>query len=160
MQSQPDTPHILYLESDLSDEHMVELFNACDCLVHPYRGEGFALPVLEAMACALPVVVTGGGATDDFVDFSTKPAIESLHENYLGDRCISGLKTAGDLWLLEPDADALRSVLIRIFKNREASLEVGERAARKSKPDGRGNAPRSAPSQGWNPFGLLHLSVI
>lgn len=130
LQLQPDTPHILYLESDLSDEQMVELYNACDCLVHPYRGEGFALPVLEAMACALPVVVTAGGATDDFVDDETGYRIPSRKQVF-GDRCISGLKTAGDLWLLEPDADALRSALIRIFQNRETSLEVGRRARAK-----------------------------
>jgi glycosyltransferase involved in cell wall biosynthesis len=36
--------------------------------VSPYRAEGFNLPVLEAMACGLRCVVTGGGATDDFFD--------------------------------------------------------------------------------------------
>ena len=41
------------------------LYRACDVLVHPYRGEGFAMPVLEAMACGLPVIVTNGGPTDD-----------------------------------------------------------------------------------------------
>ena len=46
---------------------MPRLFAACDVLVHPYRGEGFGLPVLEAMACGLPVVVTAGGPTDEFV---------------------------------------------------------------------------------------------
>ena len=29
---------------------MPGLYTACDVLVHPYRGEGFALPVLEAFA--------------------------------------------------------------------------------------------------------------
>ncbi len=43
-----------------------DLYAASDLLVHPYRSEGFGLPVLEAMACGLPVLVTKGGATDDF----------------------------------------------------------------------------------------------
>ena len=38
---------------------MAALYAACDCLVHPYRGEGFGLPIAEAMACGLPVIVTG-----------------------------------------------------------------------------------------------------
>jgi glycosyltransferase involved in cell wall biosynthesis len=31
-------------------QDLPRLYAACDALVHPYRGEGFALPVLEAMA--------------------------------------------------------------------------------------------------------------
>ncbi len=42
------------------------LFSVADCYVSPYRAEGFNLPVLEAIACGTPVIVTRGGATDDF----------------------------------------------------------------------------------------------
>ena len=65
-QAQPNAPEILHLTNELSSEQMPGLYTACDCFVLPYRGEGFALPVLEAMACGLPVIVTAGGATDDF----------------------------------------------------------------------------------------------
>src|SRR5262249_29451367 len=65
--SDPDAPEILYSTDDLSDEALPRLYAACDVLVQPYRGEGFGLPVLEAMACGLPVVVTAGGPTDEFV---------------------------------------------------------------------------------------------
>ena len=40
LQSQPNAPEIVYLNSELSSEEMVGLYTACDCLVHPYRGEG------------------------------------------------------------------------------------------------------------------------
>jgi glycosyltransferase involved in cell wall biosynthesis len=66
MQADPDAPEILYLTDDLTDEEMAGLYTACNSLVHPYRGEGFGMPVAEAMACALPVIVTQGGACDDF----------------------------------------------------------------------------------------------
>ena len=42
------------------------LFGVADCYVSPYRAEGFNLPVLEALACGTPVIVSSGGATDDF----------------------------------------------------------------------------------------------
>ena len=32
----------------------------------PYRAEGFNIPVLEALSAGVPVIATGGGATDDF----------------------------------------------------------------------------------------------
>lgn len=64
----PNAPEIIYLDQEISADEIASIYTACDCLVHPYRGEGFALPVLEAMACGIPVVVTAGGATDDFVN--------------------------------------------------------------------------------------------
>src|SRR5258708_4140835 len=65
-----DIPPIRYVDTAYRDADMARLFRTATALVHPYRGEGVALPVLEAMACGTPVVVTRGGATDDFVDAS------------------------------------------------------------------------------------------
>ncbi|MBU3693250.1 MAG: glycosyltransferase [Rhodocyclaceae bacterium] len=50
----------------LDTDQLALLYNAADLYVSPYRAEGFNLPVIEAMACGLRVVVTAGGATDDF----------------------------------------------------------------------------------------------
>lgn len=62
------TPELIYIDDNLSEEQMASLYRECDVFVSPYRAEGFSLPTLEAMACGLPVIVTRGGATDDFVD--------------------------------------------------------------------------------------------
>ena len=50
-----------YIDRSLTEAEMAGLYAACDCLVHPFRGEGFGLPVVEAMACGLPAIVTGAG---------------------------------------------------------------------------------------------------
>lgn len=44
------------------DGDMPLFYNAADLLVHPSLAEGFGLPVLEAMACGLPVVSSCLGA--------------------------------------------------------------------------------------------------
>jgi glycosyltransferase involved in cell wall biosynthesis len=59
---------IVYLGGALSIAEMSTLYQAADAYVSPYRAEGFNLPVLEAIACGIPVLCTRGGSTDDFLD--------------------------------------------------------------------------------------------
>jgi glycosyltransferase involved in cell wall biosynthesis len=127
LQKDPDIPAICYSDRNMSDREMAQLYNACDCLVLPYRGEGFGIPVLEAMACSLPVVVTAGGATDDFVDDSTGYRIPAKKQVF-GNRQADGLATAVDLWRFEPDVEALGQMLIHIFENRQEAAIKGARA--------------------------------
>ncbi len=42
----------------VSDQRLVELYNACDVLLFPSFYEGYGWPPLEAMACGLPVVTS------------------------------------------------------------------------------------------------------
>jgi glycosyltransferase involved in cell wall biosynthesis len=127
LQSSPHAPAIFYIDQDLSDLEMAQLYNACDCLVLPYRGEGFGIPVLEAMACGRPVVVTAGGATDDFVDSSTGYQIPA-RKLVFGNRRIQGFETVSDLWMLEPDAAALTKTLVHVFQHREEAQRKGAQA--------------------------------
>src|SRR5690606_26966799 len=89
------------------------LYRACDAFVSPYRGEGFSLPTLEAMACSLPVIVTAGGATDDFVDEENGWLIPAEPRS-LGSR-IDGHELTGEAFVLEPDVDALTELLHRAY---------------------------------------------
>ena len=108
-QSDPNTPEIVYLDQELPERELAGLYTACDCLVHPYRGEGFGLPVLEAMGCALPVICTGGGSTDDFATDEFVHRIPASRE-YVGHE-VSGMKLDHRGWWLSPDAEALRESL-------------------------------------------------
>jgi glycosyltransferase involved in cell wall biosynthesis len=62
--------HISYIGREMSMQDMAALYNAADIYVSPYWAEGFNMPVLEAIACGVPVVCTGGGSTDDFTSAS------------------------------------------------------------------------------------------
>lgn len=57
---------IIVLGSNLSQQQLRAVYGLADCYVSPYRAEGFNLPVLESLACGVPVIVTDGGSTDDF----------------------------------------------------------------------------------------------
>ncbi|MBN1756680.1 MAG: glycosyltransferase [Chitinispirillaceae bacterium] len=56
-----DIARIIYTSRDISHEELPNLYASADCYVHPYRAEGYGLPIAEAMACGKPVIVTGGG---------------------------------------------------------------------------------------------------
>jgi glycosyltransferase involved in cell wall biosynthesis len=59
-------PRVLHLSGSMDESAMPGLYAACDCLVHPYRGEAYGLTIAEAMACGLPAIVPDRGAARDF----------------------------------------------------------------------------------------------
>jgi hypothetical protein len=103
-------PRIVLTDDELSAADLAALYRACDVLVAPYRGEGFAMPVLEAMACGLPAIVTGGGPTDEFCPPDAGWRIASARVEF-PDESVSTLPTAGRPWVLEPDVDDLVRLL-------------------------------------------------
>jgi glycosyltransferase involved in cell wall biosynthesis len=107
----------------LAESDMPGLFTACDCLVHPYRGEGFGLPVLEAMACKVPVIVTAGGATDDFCTAETGYLVQSRRKSFVS-KDIDFVGGSG--WVLEPDALSLGELMRQVY---EHPAEANEKAA-------------------------------
>ncbi|MEI6568495.1 MAG: glycosyltransferase, partial [Verrucomicrobiota bacterium] len=127
IQRRPDAPEILYLNDELPPESLPGLYTACDCLVHPYRGEGFGLPVLEAMACGLPVIVTGGGAADDFAPAHLVYRVSSKVRG-IG-RKVSGMDLAGEGWMLEPSIPETASQMKHVFENREEGRTRGRAAS-------------------------------
>lgn len=125
-----DIPPIRFLEGQYSDADMARLYRTATALVQPYRGEGFCLPVLEAMACGVPVVVTNGGSTDDFVDDEVGYRIPSRRIG-LG-RNIEGLDLAGEGWWLEASTPALVAALRRIALRRDDAAAKGRAAAQRA----------------------------
>jgi glycosyltransferase involved in cell wall biosynthesis len=111
---------LVYGGEALSMEQMSALYQAADAYVSPYRAEGFNLPVLEAVACGVPVICTSGGSTDDFVTDAFALKIKSQ----LRSVPVSG--QMGDA--LEPDLDHLIASMDRIVDDsafREGARKAG-----------------------------------
>jgi len=60
--SDPDSANVYVKEEAFPDYQMPSLYTAADCFVFPTRGEGWGLPLFEALACGVPVITTGYGA--------------------------------------------------------------------------------------------------
>jgi glycosyltransferase involved in cell wall biosynthesis len=119
---------IEYRVDALDEPEMAGLYAACNCLAHPYRGEGFALPVVEAMACGIPAIVTGAGPALDYASESTAfllPARRApVRENRVGD-----IETVGRPWMWEPDLDALVERLRQVASDPAAAKAKGAAAS-------------------------------
>lgn len=102
------------------------LYRSADCFVSPSRGEGWGMPVLEAMACGLPTIATNWGG----------------HTEFLGKDIAYPLRVRGTIparakcpyyrgfrWA-DPDEEHLRHLLRHVYENRETARERGMRAAR------------------------------
>ena len=61
-------PNVVVIEDDLTDGQLKALMEKSHALVAPSRGEGFGLPVAEAMLSGVPVIATGYGGHMDFCD--------------------------------------------------------------------------------------------
>lgn len=58
--------HVKWIDKMLSIKEMDELHASCDCFVSLNTGEGFGIPIANAMAHGNEVIVTGYGAVRDY----------------------------------------------------------------------------------------------
>lgn len=101
------------------------LYRSADCFVLPTRGEGWGMPILEAMACGLPVIATHWSSQTDFMNEANSLPLQ-----------IDGLIPAvakcpyydGFRWA-QPSYEHLRSLLRWVYENQTQAREIGERAA-------------------------------
>mmetsp|Transcript_19482 Transcript_19482/g.36303 ORF Transcript_19482/g.36303 Transcript_19482/m.36303 type:complete len:640 (+) Transcript_19482:150-2069(+) len=104
---------------NLSREEMRQLYATSDAFVLPTRGEGYCLPVVEAMAMSMPVIVTNcSGITAYATD-------ENAYLIPIDETVVDGFG------FVEPDFEALVSLMRRVYEYPEERAEKG-RAARKS----------------------------
>lgn len=126
IRQQSDAPEILYLSQDMTPYELASLYRSCNCLVHPYRGEGFGLPILEAMACGLAPVIPNIGPAVEF----TTPEVSYRVSAVTHQHADSVLNTVTAPEMISVDASNLAKTLRTIFLNPDEASERGLAASR------------------------------
>jgi glycosyltransferase involved in cell wall biosynthesis len=127
MQYKTGCAEVIYIDQDLSDKEMSDVFKASSVVVHPYRAEGFAMHVQEAVACGCIPIISGGGPTDDFIseDVGVKLQMQNKAIN-ITDPSIFALKPgdasslmSSHTFIKEPTAEFLDKALKYVYSSHE-----------------------------------------
>lgn len=119
---------VLY-NQPLSSAQLAELYRSADCFVLPTRGEGWGMPILEAMACGIPAIATDWSAPTAFLNSANgyplpvQALVPADQENqyYRAGR-----------WA-EPDESALIAMLRHVVEQPEERVAKGQRAAQEAR---------------------------
>jgi glycosyltransferase involved in cell wall biosynthesis len=98
--------HTVLMENGVPPQVMADIYNSMDVLLNPSYGEGFGVPLIEAQACGIPVIVT---------DWTAMPEL-----------CFSGWTVGGTPWdhpmaeasWMQPDVGQIVSALEAAYESR------------------------------------------
>ena len=125
--SREEAPAIRIVHDSIPVNDMPRLYHSADCFVLPTRGEGWGRPLMEAMACGLPVIAPTFGGQSAFmnadnayiVDHTVVPVSPKVAEQYP--------KFAGHNWA-EPSLSHLRQLMREVYSQPSQSRATGARA--------------------------------
>ena len=116
LHAHPHAPHVVWIDRDLPLDHLGNLYDIADAYVHPARGEGFGLPVAEAMLARVPVISTDTSGLADFVDSTTAAVISSERTP-----AASHVSIPGSEWF-EPNREVLQRELRNLYEGSDSEI--------------------------------------
>ncbi|MGF1503419.1 MAG: glycosyltransferase family 4 protein [Paracoccaceae bacterium] len=106
---------------------LVALMQSSDAFVLPTRAEGWGLPILEAMACGLPVIVTGYSGHLDYCTPENAYLIDVARMVPARDPGVFDRWSGWGAWA-EPDAEHLADLMRAVVADPVAAAAQGARA--------------------------------
>ncbi|MCR5545521.1 MAG: glycosyltransferase [Lachnospiraceae bacterium] len=121
-----DGPDIYIIHNHrLNDYQMSSLYASADCFVLPTRGEGWGMPILEAMACGLPTIATDWSSQTDF--FNEKNGYP-IRVDKLVDAEAKCPYYDGFQWA-DPSEEHLEELMKYVYTHQEEAKEKGLKAS-------------------------------
>ena len=118
----------VFVYMDLMDRrHIMRVHKTGDCYVSPHRGEGWGIPVVEAMLAGHPAIVTEYAGVNEWLD-NGNTAITLPYEMVPLDGMLHSARwySADQKWA-EPDLAALRAGMRSVYEDREMAADLGAR---------------------------------
>jgi GT2 family glycosyltransferase len=100
-------------------------YRSADCYISSGRGEGWDMPLMEAMACGLPAIATDWGAHTEYVHEGIAYPLRVRKTIPAVAKCPY---YEGFSWA-DPDPEHLRFLLRHVYENREEAKDRGRAAA-------------------------------
>jgi glycosyltransferase involved in cell wall biosynthesis len=120
-------PHTIVLTEEMDDAALAALYRGANALVLPYRGEGFGMPLIEAMACGKPVITTGEGPALEFSS-SQEGYLIPAQEVEVPEPAPPLGRLSGPWTWFEPNVAALAQTMRHVYEHREEAASRGRRA--------------------------------
>ena len=111
-----ELPPVRVIEDEVSREAMRSLYGNSDCFVLPSRGEGWGLPVVEAMLMELPVIVTNYSGTTAYLRNDSSYPLSWT--------------AVSDSGLCQPDVAHLKYLMRQVYDDPESAKNVASERAR------------------------------
>jgi GT2 family glycosyltransferase len=118
-------PVAVLLNGEIWPHQMACFYTSADCFVLPTRGEGWGMPILEAMACGLPTIATDWGAQRDFFHSGVGYPLRSRGLV----PAISRVSYHAGLRWADPDVEHLRQLMRYVYEHPDEARAVGASAA-------------------------------
>jgi len=109
----------IFIVNQVEESMMNSLYTSSNVLLAPFRGEGWGLPIIEALACEVPVIATNWGGVTEYLteeeslllDYKLSPVPKNQRADYWMN--IAG--NEGHLWA-EPNYEQLKEYMIEAYK--------------------------------------------
>ncbi|KAJ9444103.1 glycosyl transferase [Diplonema papillatum] len=122
-----DVPPICIMHAELASGDVPKLYRSVDAFVLPTRGEGWGLPIMQALATGLPTVATGWSGQMDFLTAENSFLVDYREEEVPRDSSYTW--SVGNNWA-EPSREHLAQLMRRVIDDPAEAARRGANGRR------------------------------
>ncbi len=115
---------IFLINRDISQAEINYLYQNSNLLIAPSRGEGFGLPMAEAMLFNLPVITTNYGGAVDFCNNENSYLIDFKFA-----KAETHFNLENSIWV-EPKEKSLKEAILRVYNGKREEIEEKTKRAK------------------------------
>lgn len=116
-----ETPKIFLITNILLEEEILSIHKSGHCYVSTHHGEGWGMPIHDALLCGKQVIATKFGGVLEFIDDSNFHPIPFSMQN-VSDMDWNGVYSPKQKWA-QPDVESTKKLMRNVFTNYKKYIE-------------------------------------